>query len=137
MNRFVKSGSPLLQAVIWIFAVTLFADAANLDDLCSGTIVLHDDDEVVTPDLLSFDGISDQVWRDFASSGAAHQIRQAAQFPRTPVRIVVDQDSPSLPADALPVAFRSTSLPDDSPAVTPGIQPATEHLHLRFHALLI
>jgi len=137
MNRFAKSGSLLLQVVTWIFALTLFCDAANLDDLFSGTIVLHDDDEVLAPDVISGGGAAELLCQDNAPSGAAHEIRQSAEFPRTPVRIVVDQDSPSLAADGLSIHVEFLRVPENARAGSPDRQPVAGLLHLRFRSLLI
>jgi len=45
MNRFVQRRSCLFLVVMWMFVTTVFADAANIDDIFCPT-VLHDDGEV-------------------------------------------------------------------------------------------
>jgi hypothetical protein len=105
VNRFVKGGSWTFFFLAWGVAFLLFADAANLDDLFSSNYVLHDDDEVTA-------GLS------AVPATSSHQTTPApGQLPPPPERVVVDQDSPSLAADADASTLVAKSLLCESAAV--------------------
>ena len=80
MNRFVKRRSRLFLIVSWAFAATMFADAANLDDIFSSNYVIHDDDDASAPS-------ASIPFHDSASNPLPEKA------PPSPVRIILDQDS--------------------------------------------
>jgi hypothetical protein len=121
----------------WCFVVTLFCDGANLDDLIAGSIVLHEDDEVYATELGAHGGINFPVpWEQQSSMGAS-AIQQSAPSSRTTVRIILDQDSPSLATGRAYLAYEPFPfLKDFSPASFDNELP-TELLYLQFRSLLI
>ncbi len=139
MNRFIAQRSALFVVVTVVFVAALFADGANLDDLCPGAIILHDDDEVAVPANFGLDAQP--------GPGAAHRHSafpsphsrhgDSKSSPAAPVRVVVDQDSPSLQAEW---RLGMTSEPGDAAGCVPAAYhapPAPGALHLRFCTLLI
>ncbi len=139
MNRFVSHRSVFIIALVWVVAILLFADAANLDDLCSGTLVLHDDDEVTAPVSIGLSSWADHGGPNrSASLPLSHGEGSASkQQPATPVRVIVDQDSPSLAADwHLGAIFESINAADRVIALRVN-PPVRDELFLRFCTLLI
>jgi len=129
MNHFVKSGSRLFLFVSWVFLGSLFADSANLDDLFASNYVIHDDEDVAS-DLSQTAPASSQP---SDHSGA----QQSGSHPDQAVRVIVDQDSPSLPADR-----DASTLVGETPVVEPEVVAyettlAAEPLHIKLRTLLI
>ena len=117
MNRFVQRRSCLFLVVMWMFVTTVFADAANIDDIFCPT-VLHDDGEVTegaAPPLLS---------------------RSDALTPGL-LRVIIDQDSPSLPVDVDVLAIISQILPGNDQQASYASPFASGTLHIKLHTLLI
>ena len=79
MNRFVKRRSRFFLIVSWAFAATMFADAANLDDIFSSNYVIHDDDDASAPS-------ASIPFHDSASNPSPEKA------PPSPVRLILDQD---------------------------------------------
>jgi hypothetical protein len=126
MNRFVQRRSCLFLVVMWMFVTTVFADAANIDDIFCPT-VLHDDGEVTEgaapppthmgthPPLLSrFDALTPGL-----------------------LRVIIDQDSPSLPVDVDVLALVSQILPGNDQQASYASPFASGTLHIKLHTLLI
>ncbi len=135
MNRFVSAQSILFLVLAWTLTATLFADGANLDDLFSGTIVLHDDDEATAPDAFLAQAAAPQHHAPTAPKH--HGSSDSKQVPGTPVRVIVDQDSPSLAADTrLETIFEAVHAATSTLMIhrTP---PARDALHLQLCTLLI
>ena len=124
MNRFVKRRSRLLLILGWAFAATLFADAANLDDIFSSNYVIHDDDDASTPPI----GIP-------SHDGSAPQ--SPVQSPPSPVRLILDQDSPSLAADSETATLTFQALPSGEDAAPYEHVITASALHIRLRTLLI
>jgi len=124
MNRFVKRGSSLFLFVTWGFAVTLFADAANIDDIYSTNFVVHDDDAASTPPgpVSSRDGASP------LSPGKS---------PPPPVRFILDQDSPSLAADSDASSLVAQALFSQEKTPLYDVVFAVDELHIKLRSLLI
>lgn len=129
MNRFVKSGSRLFPFVSWIFLGSLFADSANLDDIFASNYVIHDDEDVASA-LVQKIPTSRQ---ESDHSGGP----QAGSHPDQTVRVIVDQDSPSLPAeaDASTLVGETFSYEPDSAAYE--TTHTGEPLHIKLRTLLI
>jgi hypothetical protein len=102
--------SPIALGMIWIFVAAYFFDAANLDDLVPGSVVLHPDtnESSLVPSTVLFAGFSGTPSRP-------------APLPATPVqcnnthaiRLIIDQDSPSLAAEQLVAISCSTILSEE------------------------
>ena len=129
--------SLLSSFATWLFIAALASDSANLDDLFSSGIVLHDDDEIVCAGAdLPATGVASnctgQLQTDRVTS--LHQISPALHpF----VRAIIDQDSPSLAANSVPTPSKIFGLHKDSPMLSDDVDPPTGLLHLLFHSLLI
>jgi hypothetical protein len=121
----------------WFFIATLFCDGANLDDLFRGIVVLHDDDELATVDLVLGCGSTLAFFGARFESSGGSRIEQPGPLFRFSVRVAIDQDSPSLAASELRTICEPLLKPQDSPARTFDNQLPTQLLHLRFHSLLI
>jgi hypothetical protein len=124
MNRFVKRRSRLFLILGWGFAATLFADAANLDDLFSSNYVIHDDDAASVP-----------PWAMPSHDGAAPQT--PAKSPPSPVRLILDQDSPSLAADSETATLTFQAMPSVEEAAGYVHVITADALHIRLRTLLI
>jgi hypothetical protein len=107
--------SYLVLALIWVFIGAYFTDAANLDDLLPNTIVFHPEADDSSPDgtPLSFTG--DGVIAQKAQSAP----NQGDQSRKTKtLRIVIDQDSPSLAPEPLVSMVSSKSIPENPIHIT-------------------
>jgi hypothetical protein len=124
MNRFVTRKSHLFLFVAWAFAATLFADAANLDDIFSSNYVIHDDDDAwgPPPPIPVHDCGSPQ------SQG---------KTPPAPVRLILDQDSPSLAAEYDASSLVAQSMLSGEKPVSYEMVFAVGALHIKFRSLLI
>ena len=121
----------------WCFVVALFCDGANLDDLIAGSIVLHEDDEVYATELGAHGGINFPVSWEHQRSIGASAVRQSAPSSRTTVRIILDQDSPSLATGHVHLGYGLFPLLKDSSPVSFDSELPTELLYLQFRSLLI
>jgi len=137
MSRFVNSNSPLFQIVGWFFVATLFSDGANLDDIFLGSVVLHDDYEVIGADPGACAESSGLTWGVVHESAGISGIRQSVAFLRNPLRVIIDQDSLSLAADRFGNLFQIRCNLDDSPNVPIDCQLSSKPLYIRFCSLLI
>ncbi|HMK39676.1 MAG TPA: hypothetical protein VK569_10070 [Bacteroidota bacterium] len=124
MNRFVKSGSRLVMFMAWVFAATMFADAANLDDIFSSNYVIHDDDAASAPP-------GPIPVHDTGSPQAP------AKSPPSPVRLILDQDSPSLAADSDASSLVDGTLLSGEKASVYEMVFAIDGLHIKLRSLLI
>ena len=135
MNKFAAHKSVLFFILTWVFIAALFADSANLDDLLPGSIVMHDDEDAVSPasaELLCINASSLAI----VPLSFAHKPSRATPDP-IPVRFIVDQDSPSLPA-VYPVDTSCSAPITADPAVVVDHQiPLRGSLYLRYCTLLI
>src|SRR6202142_636808 len=123
MNRFVKRRSRLFLIVGWAVAATLFADAANLDDIFSSNYVIHDDDEAWAP-----------PGPNPSQDNATPQSPDKA--PASPVRLIFDQDSPSLAAESDASSLVSQSMFSGEKTVSYEMVFAVDALHIKLRALL-
>lgn len=137
MNRFVKSQSFVFQLAAWFFVATLFCDAANLDDLFTGSIVLHDDEEVIAANLACPVGSATQMYGAQGIVKGSSGIRESAPLSPAHVRLIIDQDSPSLAAGQILIDFMSRCILENSPAASFESQLPIELRYLRFRSLLI
>lgn len=124
MNRFVNRRSGLFLIVCWAFAATLFADAANLDDIFSSNYVIHDDDDASAP-------LASSPSHDGASAPLPEK------SPPSPVRLILDQDSPSLAAELDASSLVAQSMFPGEETVSYEMFFAFDELHIKLHTLLI
>ena len=124
MNRFVKRRSRLFLIVSWAFAATLFADAANLDDIFSSNYVIHDDDDTSAPS-------ASIPFHDSASNPSPEKA------PPSPVRLILDQDSPSLAAESDASSLVAQSMFSGEKTISYDMVFAVDELHIKLRALLI
>ena len=123
----------LSVVLVVIFTVVYFIDAANLDDLLPDTVVFHPEanDE-------AFDGMS----LGFTSDGPSTQKTQPApnqcdqsNKPQT-LRIVIDQDSPSLAPEPL-ISMVSSNVNPEEPIHIADSFTSSSSLYLLNCTLLI
>ncbi len=100
----------LLLVTIWVFIGLYFIDAANLDDLLPDTIVLHPEADDSSPDGSTIELTGDDAIVQKPQS-APDQSGQSKKSET--VRIVIDQDSPSLAAEPLVSMLSSHAMPED------------------------
>ena len=124
MNRFVAQRSRFYLIIAWAFAATLFADAANLDDLFASNYVVHDDDAASAPPGAS--SFPDRL-----------PAQQGGKSPAQPLHLILDQDSPSLAADYDGVALISTTDFSTEDILPPRDIRDDGLLHIRLRTLLI
>lgn len=124
----------------WLFIATMFADGANLDDLIPGGVVLHDDEDAVSPPASGSDATN------FSSSGAApnrhfsvHLVPQNSRSASQPLslRVMVDQDSPSLAPDVHPFFERISAIAGKMQSLLDRAPSGADDLYLRLRTLLI
>ena len=138
MNRFVSQRSVFFLLFAWVLLLTLFADGANIDDLCAGAIVLHDDADVTSASDQGLVAISTGVAANFAPTPRPRQAStKSDSAPATPVRVIVDQDSPSLAAEYRAGAMFESLLGSDHVLTIRQSSHTQESLYLRFCSLLI
>lgn len=140
MNKLAKTRSPLFILIGWLLLVSSFADGANLDDLVPGTLVVHDTEDgegYVQPQLRllggsdAFSGISAHHSRPITSKESKPSSHQSA------LRVILDQDSPSLAADYVGYAERFATVASDSQPVSTWCIFCNESLYLQYCSLLI
>ena len=136
MNRPIQVSSPVARAFAWFLLVALFCDTANLDDLISTTPVLHDDDEVVASSLGNCPGgfVTGSSQPDASREPA---VSQSVQWSRVLLRVCVDQDSPSLPANEPYIKSQSLFCRFDDVLHSPAVDLPAQQLHILFRSLLI
>ena len=98
------------MGIIWIFVAAYFFDAANLDDLIPGNVVVHPDtnESSLAPQPASFEGFVGAL----AKPGSNPLTPMQCSKPHT-IRIIIDQDSPSLAAEPLVAITTSTVLTEE------------------------
>ncbi len=136
MNRLAKSGSTAFLIMSWFFVASLFADGANLDDLIPGRLVMHDDEDA----LSALPSVSEAT--HIPGSPAHHAKmslpRETGRPPGSaPLRVMVDQDSPSLAPDMEPPLEGTMALAAMNEALRENLPPTGDDLYLRFRTLLI
>jgi len=124
MNRFVKSSSRLFLSLAWLVVASLFADGANLDDIFTSNFVVHDDDEVAT---------AVQPPQTVPPDASQHP----EKAPAHPVRVIVDQDSPSLAAEADAATLVAGTLNGEPVAVAYETVRSSDSLYIKNRTLLI
>ncbi len=104
---FRKIKSPLALGMIWIFVAAYFFDAANLDDLIAGNTVVHPDtnESPLAPPEASCD-----CTVSTPAIPASHPSAPTQYGKSHTLRIIIDQDSPSLAAEQLIAISCSTIL---------------------------
>ena len=124
MNRFAKSGTRFFLTFAWFVVATLFADSANLDDLFTSNYVVHDDDEVAS---------ADQQPQNIPPDSQQHPDKAPAH----PVRVIVDQDSPSLAADTDAFTLVAGTLFSEQITVAYETVRTGDCLYIKYRTLLI
>ncbi len=133
MIKLAKKASRVFQVGMWLFTAVTFADAANLDDLVADTVVIHDDQDADTQPALVADSAPQA-----ANNPATHAARRdSSQSPVAPVRVVFDQDSPSLAADPAPLEGLLAVTPPEEPVPPHIARISCESLYLRLCTLLL
>ncbi len=126
MQGFVRKSLRISPFFFWLFLGTTFADAANLDDLILPGIVLHDDEDATALGT-----------RQLPAQNAPLPSRGGATHSAKVLRIFVDQDSPSLAADADTPALTTQILYETESPVSAVFHIALEPLHIRLRTLLL
>ncbi len=136
MTVLLDKTSVLFRTAVWLFVAVVFADAANLDDLFSRSVVLHSDEEAIA-----------QSSSYSADGDAAIHLRTGAlpldfsihrlSTPRYNAAIIIlDQDSPSLEAEK--TTSKEVCLTAPQSRLAPiHLVSLTELLYLKFRVLLI
>jgi hypothetical protein len=125
MSQFASNRSAMFLIVVWSFLFALFADAANLDDILSSASVLHDDDEVTSTQCQT-------------GPSEAHSAQETNhKVPAPPLRVIIDQDSPSLAAEYDLVAIAVTPGFCDCRVTAVDAGFSSSDLHIKFRTLLI
>ena len=127
MSRSSEPRSAVFRIASLLFVITLFCDAANLDDLFSSFVVLHDDIDFIAPGLRS----------NTASIARISQMQHQVLAPLRVVRLIIDQDSPAVAADTVQTAFTLLALFRDTAIRLRHQEIPAELLHLRNHSFLI
>ncbi len=99
--------SILVRTLVAVFALTLFLDATDIVDLFSQSVVMHgdsDEDAQIQGSSIAFD------------LQATAKAKTSVPLTREVREIVLDQDSPSLAADVVPMSVSGFIF---SPAKTP------------------
>jgi hypothetical protein len=102
----------------------MFADAANLDDIFSSNYVIHDDDDASAPS-------ASIPFHDSASNPLPEKA------PPSPVRLILDQDSPSLAAESDASSLVAQSMFSGEKTISYDMVFAVDELHIKLRALLI
>lgn len=137
VNGKSRSRSLLATLALWLFIVAIVGDAVNLDDLLSPAIVVHGDEEVVSAGAELPDASDASNGAGVHLSTILSSIHQYTPPPHSFVRVVIDQDSPSLEANIHQAFSKDFRILTDSPAFSSEVPPPTGLLHLLFHSLLI
>jgi len=127
MNRLRGSRVAVFQVVSWFFVITVFTDAANLDDLLSPSVVLHGDINIAVSN------VPPRAEPTPRSSQIQHHV--FVQLDVT--RFIVDQDSPALAADTVQTTFDLLAFLKGMSIRLPHQEIPAELLYLRNHTLLI
>lgn len=134
MYRLFQRRKTLALVGAWFVVVALTADAMNLDDLCPGVYVVHDDADAVDASA----GLSASMTGPCAHVPGPSKVRQNASLPgKNPaVRIVFDEDSPSEAAQTFESSFFTENFKPDAQTIAPeDALPGTSLLLL--HCTLI
>jgi hypothetical protein len=114
---------PKAGILTWMFLALVFADAANLDDIFLTANIIHDDTDLIAPPPGHQDpptGTSD--------TGSHHH---------ADLRVIIDQDSPSLAAvdEVETIQIGRFPLPENAAGVTSFL--SDDELHIKIRLLLI
>ncbi len=130
---FRRLTSPLALGVIWLFLGAFLIDAANLDDLVPGNVVLHPDSDEESCDQppVAYTPAAGQA------RTLSHDINRVGQStPMHHVRLVIDQDSPSLAAESLVPSLPIDRIAEDTHRTCESFRP-TSSLYLLNCSLLM
>jgi hypothetical protein len=125
--------SYLVLGCIWAFIGQYFIDAANLDDLLPDAVVFHPEANESSPE---------GTLREFAGQGvnaqktlpAPNKINHSSK--RQTVRVVIDQDSPSLAPEPL-LSIASSKVVSQNPIQDADSFTSSSSLYLLNCTLLI
>jgi len=136
MNWFARSYTLCSHPAAWLFIVVLMCDQANVIDLFTGSIVLHVDDICFVSNLISAEdatalfGDQHERWR-----GSSRQ--RWGSPSQTPIRLLFDEDSPSIAPLRCQIVVQSSRVPPDSTLVALDDQLPSATLYILFRSLLI
>ena len=128
--------STLFRIGVWMFAVTLFADASNFDDLFSDSVILHSDEEATAQTSMDQDVLSGAIGCPGGTLPAQLSLHGPATLHPHSGLVILDQDSPSLAAERTMSEEVSFIVPQQE-AVLYHCTPVAESLYLKFRVLLI
>lgn len=99
----------LILCSVWVFIGLYFIDAANLDDLLPDTVVFHPE-----ADDSPLDGTEIEFIGDCINAGRSRPAPIQSDQSKKPegLKIVIDQDSPSLAAEPLVTTISSQAFPE-------------------------
>ncbi len=136
MNAFAKHRSYFFIFLAWFFAVALFADSVNLTDIFSSTVTLHFDEG-------DGSGVVEQFLAAAAAPTSSHSfpgdIQRGAinkHKKAVPKQVILDEDSPSLPALSVNSLFSTELVPREEKVISHGVI-LTESLFLQHCTLLL
>lgn len=123
----------LFRVGMWLFIAATFADAANLDDVLSDAVVIHEEQDADVRAAHAAVG-TPQAQDNAATTPHRHGSRPT---PAASVRVVFDQDSPSLAADPTPLEALFAVAPSEKPVTHHISRVPCELRYLRLCTLLI
>ncbi len=130
---FRRLTSPVASVFLWLFLGTFVIDAANLDDLVPGNVVLHPESGDASGDQTPVTYREGDVQARAVHHGV-EKVWQNKQLRHT--RPVIDQDSPSLAAEPLAASLSTDRMPEDPHQMVDSVRPAAS-LYLLNCTLLI
>ncbi len=139
MNKFVQKRTKLFLIATWTFIAALFADGSNLDDLFPGTLVIHSDEDNLSGCVFELETPSQGTTP--SQSPSIPQIPQlpkgSKQVPIPTIRVIFDQDSPSLTGESLESDGSFSLLFPDEQQVVYHCPIFAESLYIKFCTFLI
>lgn len=127
MGKYIKD---LPAFLIWMLALLFFADAANLDDFYPNVSIIHTDEP--TEDMT--DGVPEACLVPFYHlSHLAAPINESLHHS---IKVLFDQDSPSLAPDFDYVTKHNSENRDDNKLILISVS-ISKTLYIEYHSLLI
>jgi hypothetical protein len=120
MSSFVRPTTFSFRITVIAFALALFADATNVVDIFAQSVVMHGDSDEDAPFIVHSHHSTTQL----AQTAKNHS---GIQFDYA---VVLDQDSPSLAADAMPISLRGFITPSLAATFPLAIHPELSPIQL-------
>ena len=136
MNRVVRLDTLCSQVAKWLFIVSLFCDQADVNDVIGSAIVVHVEDACFASFVIHSVKSTALCGKQCARGGNSGA---QAWFPlsQTRIRLLIDEDSPSV----APLQYRYVNQPFRIPIFSAAIfsddHPPSEILYILFRSLLI